>query len=77
MNVLKFIALKNLEVITEHNIQVARKLKWLDTKEPDPSSLNLRELRAKSVNEVLHTPSIRQPSPGPICVHSAVQNLKR
>ena len=60
--------------MAEQNNQVARQLKWLDVKEPDPSSLNVRELRGRSVNEDLHTPSIRQPPPGPIHVHGAIQN---
>ena len=62
--------------MAEHNNQVATELKWLDAKELDPSSLNIRELRGRCVNEELHTPSIRQPPPGPICVHGAIQNLK-
>ena len=36
--------------------QVVRELKWLDAKEPDPSLLNLRQLRGRNVNEELHTP---------------------
>ena len=36
--------------------QVVRELKWLDVKEPDPSSSNIRELRGRNVNEELHTP---------------------
>ena len=58
----------------EQSNQVARESKWLDMKEPDPSSLNIRELRGRSVNEELHIPSIRQPPQGPIHVHDAVQN---
>ena len=57
--------------------QVVKKLKWLDMKEPDPSSLNVRELRGRNVNEKLHIPSIRQPLPGPIFVHSTVQILEK
>ena len=49
----------------------------VDMKEPDPSLLNIRELRDRSVNEELHTSSSRQPSPGPIHVHCTVQNLKK
>ena len=45
--------------MAEQNNQVARILKWLDTKEPDPSSLNVKELRGRSVNEEFHMPSIR------------------
>ena len=55
--------------------QVVRELKWLDTK--DPSSLNVREPRARNVNEELHMTFIRQPPPGPIYVHSTVQNLEK
>ena len=61
--------------MAEQNNQVARELKWLDMKEPDPSLLDVRELRGMSVNEALHTPSIRQLPLGLICVHSALQNL--
>ena len=35
--------------------QVVRELKQLGMKEPDPSSLNVRELRGRNVNEELHT----------------------
>ena len=62
--------------MTEQNNKVARELKWLNVKEPDPSSLIVRKLRGRSVSEELHMPSIRQPPPGPICVHGAVQNSK-
>ena len=62
--------------MAKQNNQVARELKQLDTKEPDPSSLNVMELRGRSVNEELHMPSIRQPPPGPIYVHGAIQNSK-
>ena len=62
--------------MVEQNNQVARKEKQLDVKESDPSSLNVRELRGRSVNEELHMPSISQPPPGSICVHGAVQNSK-
>ena len=57
--------------------QVVKELKQLDAEEPDPSSLNVRELRGRNVNEELHASSIRQPPPGLICVHSTVQNLKK
>ena len=63
--------------MAKQNDQVARKLKWLDTKEPDPSSLKVKELRGRSVTEELHTPFIKQPPQGPICVHGTVQNLKK
>ena len=36
--------------------QIVRELKWLDAKEPDPSSLNVKKLRGRNVNEELHTP---------------------
>ena len=52
---------------------IVRELKWLDAKEPDPSSLNIRGQRVRNVNEEIHTPSIRHLPPGPICVHSTVQ----
>ena len=45
--------------------QVVTEMKWLDSKEPDPSSLNVRELRGRNVSEELHTPSIRQLLPRP------------
>ena len=47
--------------MVEQNNPVPRELKWLDAKEPDPSLLNVRELRGRSANEELHIPSIRQP----------------
>ena len=62
--------------MAEQNNQVARELGPLDVKEPEPSSLSVRELRDRNINEELHTPSIRQPSPGQIHVHGAVQNSK-
>ena len=61
--------------MAEQNNQVVREPKWLDAKEPDLSSLNVRELSGKSVSE-LHMPSIRQPPQGPIHVHGAIQNPK-
>ena len=57
--------------------QVVRELQQLDVRESYPSSLNVRELRGRDVNEELHTPSIRQPTPGPIHVHSTVRNLDK
>ena len=55
--------------MTEQNNQVARELKWLDSKEPDPSSLNVRELRHRCGNGELHTPSLRQPLQGQyVCI---------
>ena len=63
--------------MAEQNNQVAREVKQLDTQEADPSLLNARELRGRSVNEELHTPSIRQPPPGLKCVHSKFKNLQK
>ena len=57
--------------------QVVRELKQLDGKDPDPHSLNVRELRGRNDNEELHPPSIRQPPPGLIHVHSTVQNFRK
>ena len=62
--------------MAKQNNQVARGLKQFGVKEPDPSSLNVRELRHSSVNEELHMPSIRHPSPGPIHVHGAIKIQK-
>ena len=62
--------------MAEQNNQMARVLKWLDAKEPNPFSLNVREMRGRSVIEELHTPSFRQPPPSSIHVHGAVQNYK-
>ena len=44
--------------MAEQNNQIARELKWLHVKEPNPSSLNVRELQGGSVNEELHTPPL-------------------
>ena len=52
--------------------QLARELKQLGVKEPDPSNLNKWELRGRNVYEELKTPSMRSPSPGLINVHSIV-----
>ena len=60
--------------MVKQNNQVGRELKWLDMKELDPSSLKVRELRGRSINEELQTPSIRQPPQVMICVYGAVQN---
>ena len=60
--------------MVEQNNQVARELKQLDAKELNPTSLNVKELGGRSVNEELHMPSITQLSPGQICVHGAIQN---
>ena len=62
--------------MAEQTSKVARELKQLDIQEPDPSSLNVRDPRGRSVNEELHMPSIGQPPPGPIHVHGAIQNSK-
>ena len=48
----------------------------MDAKELEPTLLNARELRGRSVSEELHMPSITQPPPGLICVHGAIQNSK-
>ena len=53
--------------------QVNRELKRPEAKETDLSLLHVRELRGKKVNEELHTPPIRQPSPGPTHLHSITQ----
>ena len=63
--------------MAEQNNQIVRELKWLDAKESDPSSLNVQELRGRNVNEELHMPSIRQPSPGSINIHITVQNVEK
>ena len=57
--------------------QVVRELKELDVKEPDPSSLNVKELRGSNVNEEFHIPSIRQPLAGTICVQSTVKKFRK
>ena len=57
--------------------QVIRELKWFDVKDPDPSSLNVSELRDRNVSEELHTTFIRQPTQGLIHVHSTIQNLEK
>ena len=48
------------------------KLKWLDAKEPDPSLINVQELRGRNVKEELHTSSISPLPPGPIGVQSTL-----
>ena len=55
--------------------QAVRELKQLDAKEPDPSIINIWQLRGRNVNDELHTHSIRQPPPGPICVLRTEQTL--
>ena len=57
--------------------QEVRELKWLDVKEPDPSIINVQQLRGRNISEELHTPSIRQPPLEPICVWSTVQILNK
>ena len=57
--------------------QVVRELKQLDSRKPDPSLLNIREMTGRNINEELHIPSIRQPHPGPIHVLSTVHNLEK
>ena len=44
--------------MAEQNNQIARELKQLDTKEPDPSSLNVRELRGRIVMRNYTYPSL-------------------
>ena len=46
-------------------------------KEPNPSILNIKELRGRNVNEELHASSIRPLPPGPVCVQSTVQTLDK
>ena len=36
-------------------------MKWLDMKEPNPSLLNVRQLKGRSVNGELDAPPIREP----------------
>ena len=57
--------------------QVVRELKWLDVKEPDPSIINVQELRSRNFNEELYTPSIRQPPCGPIHAPGTIKTLKK
>ena len=55
--------------MAEQNNQVARELKWLDAKEPDPSLLNVRELRGRSViEEFWHPPLDSQPQAWYVCI---------
>ena len=44
--------------MAEQNNQVTRELKWLEAKEIDPTSSNVRELRDRSVSEALHMPQL-------------------
>ena len=75
----KFITIKIIKRVSmtdqQNSNQIVREFKQLDVKEPDPSSLNVRELRGRNISKELHTPSIRQPPPGPIHLHGTVQNL--
>ena len=57
--------------------QVVRELKWLDEKEPDPSIINVHELRGRNVNEELHAPFIKPLPPGPVHVQSTVQTADK
>ena len=50
--------------------QLPRELKQVDVKEIDPSLLNIREMRGRSVKEESGTTPIKQPSPGPTQVHN-------
>ena len=54
-----------------------RDLKQLNAKEPDPSIINVQELRGRNVNDKLHATSIRPPPPGPVHVQSTVQTLDK
>ena len=47
--------------MAEQSNQVARELKQLDAMELKPTSLNVRELRGRSVSEEFQTPPFRQP----------------
>ena len=55
--------------------KLVRELKWLDGKEPDPSIINIQELRSRNINEELHAASIRPLPPGPVHVQNTVQTL--
>ena len=44
--------------MAQQTIQVNRELKQLDAKETDPSLLNVKELRGRSVNEESHIPPL-------------------
>ena len=52
--------------------QLARKLKQFDAKEPDPSIVNIWELRDRNANKELQAPCIRSPPPG--LVHIKIQS---
>ena len=56
--------------------QMNRELKQLDARETDPFFLYVRELRGRTVNEESLMPLLREPTPGPTHVHSAIQNPK-
>ena len=52
--------------------QVFRELKWLNVKEPDPSSLNLRELRGRmSMRNYTHPPLDSYPRPNTCAQYSS------
>ena len=61
----------------KYSNQVVRELKWLNAKEPDPSIINVPELRGRNVNEEICIPSIRQPPPGPICIQGTTQTFDK
>ena len=44
--------------MAKQNNQIARKRKGLDAKQLDPNSLNVRELRGRTVGEELHIPPL-------------------
>ena len=49
--------------------KVVRELKQLDAKEPDPSLLNIRELRGRNVNEdYAHAPLDSHPRTQYVCI---------
>ena len=56
---------------------MVRELKWLDTKEPDPSIINIWEVRGRTVNEELHATSIWPLPPDPVPIQNIVQTLDK
>ena len=61
--------------MAEQNNWVARELLQLDIKEPDATSLNVRELRV-GVSMGIYTCPLLDSHPGPIHVHGTIQNSK-
>ena len=56
-------------MMVEQNNQVARELIWLDAKKPDPSSLNVRQLRGRvSVRNYTHPPLDSHPLAQYVCM---------